>query len=270
MSVLQDKILTIVLRTCIRPTVGTSPIGQWTRICGNDRLPMVIKCLKSLITSINNSKYPINLIVLDDNSTDDGLSQIHDVLSGCQHQFNVINLQIPANLQSFKHSAFEQFKTISEIDGLVYSIEDDYLHESDAVSEMVQCYEQLSKKFYNDKIVIFPFDCPFIYEAPRIEPTLLLYLNGRYWRQVTHTTNSFLTHGTYVKEFFEVYQNLALNYPIVREADTIDKLYRGFSNATAPLTVFNPIPSLAYHLSYAEPNAIQTPYTTWQSIWNTL
>ena len=73
-----------------------------------------------------------------------------------------------------------------------------------------------------------------------------------------------------LKELTSAITKLALEYPNVNEQHTINRLYRSFSNMGGPLTCFNPIPSLAYHLSYAEPVAIKTDNLNWKALWDTV
>lgn len=258
--------LTVILRTCLRSKLDAGVDPKFVRICGNNRREMVLKCLKSLVISINRSKNFVHLIVLDDGSDEDFLAELRAIVS--HSSYELISLVAPEGVASFNHSAHEQFRMASEVDGLVYSVEDDYLHDEDAIDSMLAAYSYLSKRFSQDRIVLFPFDCPFRYEAGREEPTVLLHDGSRYWRQVNHTTNTFFTEGKHLKENFPVYAKLALEYPSVNESQTINRLYKSFNNMAGSLTAFNPIPSLAYHLSYAEPVAIKTDNINWRKLWD--
>lgn len=260
--------LTVILRTCLKSKLDAGVDPQFVRICGKDRRQMVLKCLKSLCIAINKASIKVDLQILDDNSDADFIADMHDVVKHCKANVSITTLNTPEGRKSFNHSAYEQFKLASEVNGLVYSVEDDYLHDENAIETMLTAYQHLSQRFQQDKIVIFPFDCPFRYEQGREEPTVLLHDGDRYWRQVGHTTNTFLTQGKYIKEHFDVYAKLALEYPNVNEAHTINRLYRSFNNMGGSLTVFNPIPSVAYHLSYVEPVAIKTDSLNWRSIWD--
>lgn len=257
--------LTVILRTCLKSKLDAGVDPKFVRICGNDRREMILKCLKSLVISIKRSSVDVKLIILDDDSDEDFLVEVGLITSHCDTE--IIKLEAPDGVASYNHSAYEQFRLASEVDGLVYSVEDDYLHDINAIESMLMAYAYLSHRFTNDKIVVFPFDCPFRYETGREEPTFLLHDGDRYWRNVAHTTNTFLTHGAYIKEYFPVYEKLALEYPNVNEQHTINRLYRSMENPTAQLTAFNPIPSLAYHLSYAEPVSIKTNNLNWKDLW---
>lgn len=260
--------LTVILRTCLKSKLDAGVDPKFVRICGADRREMVLKCLKSLVISINRCSVPVKLIILDDGSDEDFLQEMGEITQHCDA--DLVRLEAPEGVASFNHSAYEQFRLASEVDGLVYSVEDDYLHDENAIESMLMAYAHLSHRFSNDKIVIFPFDCPFRYEIGREEPTFLLHDGDRYWRNVAQTTNTFLTYGAYIKENFSVYEKLALEYPNVNEQHTINRLYRSMANPNAQLTAFNPIPSLAYHLSYAEPVSIKTANLNWKDIWHAI
>jgi hypothetical protein len=150
---------------------------------------------------------------------------------------------------------------------LVYSVEDDFLHEPNAITYMVNAYYHFDKKFKED-VVIFPFDCPFRYDDGREDITVLYHDGIRYWRHVRYTTFTFLTKSSQLRKDFLTYEDIALNYPKVLEDDTINKLYYNLDTKEGHVRVFSPIPSCAYHLSYQEPFAIHTPQLKWQHLWN--
>lgn len=257
--------LHVILRTCQQSKLDKNLIdsGQkFSRICGDDRETMILKCVTSLVNSIQTSKLNVKLTVLDDHSDKKFLTKLKKVLS--KHtQTTLINLE----KEGYNHSAFEQFRLAAETDGLVYTVEDDYLHEENALQEMVSAFNYFTVRF-RDNVMIFPFDCPFRYEQDKEEPTVLFYNGERYWRHVTRTTYTFLTHGSVIKNNFQAFKALALYYPHVLEDQTINRLYKKvIPNENESIIVFNPIPSLAYHLSYAEPAKINTKNLTWNDLW---
>lgn len=261
--------LDIILRTCQRSDLDKNIQKDFTRICGADRRAMVIKCVTSLVNSIVNSSADVKLTILDDRSDADFIAELKELIKPIK-KTKLIKLKAPKGVPGFTWSSMEQFRLAAEAKDLVYTIEDDYLHEPTAIAEMLQAYEFMAQRLGGQPVMIFPFDCPFRYEPGREQVTMLFHSGTRYWRQVANTTYSFLTSGSTVKTYEQVFQRLAREYPAVTEDDTINQLYSSFRNQTAPITVFNPIPSLAYHLSYAEPRQIITPFTNWKKLWETI
>lgn len=257
--------LDIILRTCLKSKLDENIKNKFTRVCGADRRVMIVKCVRSLVTSINYTQHPVRLQVLDDNSDPDFVQELQTIIADCDGVLT--SLTPPDGIPSYNWSALEQFRLASGAEDLVYSVEDDYLHEGTAIDTMINAYAYFRDRFFNDNIMIFPFDCPFRYESHREEPTMLVYHHDRYWRQVNHTTNTFLTAGSVIDKHFDVFAKLAREYPRVNEAHTINTLYKGFGNRQGDITVFNPIPSLAYHLSYAAPVEVTTQHHGWKSIW---
>jgi hypothetical protein len=206
------------------------------------------------------------LTILDDNSVEDFVEELYVLTKDINCE--IIRLETPENIKRFNYSAYQQFKIASEMNSLVYIVEDDYLHEENSLNEMYDSFSYLTVRYQNDNIKIFPFDCPFRYELGKEEASFLLYSGIRYWRTVSYTTNTFFTHSNVMKSNFSIYEKLALFYPNENEDSTINTLYKSFGKIGGNITVFSPIPSLAYHLSYQEPPTIETTTLRWRDIWN--
>lgn len=251
------KKLDVILRTC-----STQSISRLNRICGDDRELMLVKCITSLINSINSANFSINLTVLDDHSSSSFLTLLESILSKCNKTYSLVSLEERGQ----NSSAYYQFLEAAQGEDLVYTVEDDYLHEPNAISNMLTAYNYLSKRF--GKVVLSPYDDPLRYNGFNEEQTLLLHDGARYWRQTSKTTYTLFASSSLFRDNFQVFKTLALNYPRVLEDDTINNLYKTFLKDTGFYWVFNPIPSIAYHLSAATPLTINTGHLTWQDLWN--
>jgi hypothetical protein len=201
---------------------------------------------------------------LDDNSSKDFLKKIDILLKKCNKPSSIKKL----NKTGFNNSAYEQFLVASQCEDLVYTVEDDYLHESNAINNLLNAYFHLENRF-KDKIVLFPFDCPFRYEEGKEELTTLFYDGVRYWRTTSYTTNTIFSNSSFFKKNFEVFKDLALNYPSVNESNTINTLYKkNISEKNKKYKLFSPIPSIAYHLAYQSPAEIKTEHLSWKHLWH--
>lgn len=220
---------------------------------------MVLKCVKSLVHSINQCDFPIRLTVIDDHSSTEFLNQLRAIIGNTA---DLINL----DTTGFNHSAYQQFLIAANSDDLVYTVEDDYLHEPQAISRMLNAYYYFSQRF-GGQPVISPYDCPFRYEHLKEYPTLLLYDGTRYWRHTQHTAYTIFTHRNFFRDNFEIFEKAALGYPEITEDLSINTLYRSISANDAAAIAFNPIPSVAYHLSYSEPPIIKTDHLGWRDLW---
>ena len=257
--------LDIILRTCLNSELELNlKKKNYRRICGSNREELVYNCLISLIQTINNTNFNIHVTILDDNSSEDFLLKVNNLFEACNKPFTIKHLK----KRGFNNSAYQQFLLASKCKDLVYTIEDDYLHELNAINHLLGAYSYLQKRFKDD-IVLFPFDCPFRYVEGKEEPTMLLYDGIRYWRHTTYTTHTIFAKAEFFKKNFSIFKNLALKYPNVNEDDTINTLYEKKidNNESNKAKLFSPIPSIAYHLSYQPPTEINTNHLSWKDLW---
>lgn len=255
--------LDIILRTCQKSKLDEN-LSDWTRICGNKREDMLNRCLLSLINCINNCNFNIKLTVLDDNSENDFILKLKKFLKNCNKETSLINLE----KVGYNNSAFEQFLMASECDDLVYVVEDDYLHEEDAISNLLNAYYYLSKRF-DGPVILHPDDDGWNYAEGNEKKTLLLHDGLRYWRSISHTTHTIFTEAKNLKDNFESFSKLANEYPNLVEQNTIDLLYKNFETGNGHINVFSPIPSIAYHMSYIDHKIVSTTQSTWRQLWDT-
>lgn len=244
-------------------TAQTSELthSQKQRVCGSNRQLLLRKCFSSLVTAIRNSTHDVKLTVLDDHSD----ARWHEYVTHTAHGISLNYIHLCE--RGARHSAHEQFLCAKHSDGLVYVVEDDYLHEPHAIDHMLAAYVHFMNR-YNQPIIIHPYDCGLRYTAHTETQTTLYHDGVRYWRSVDKTTNTMLTHYTTFQDNWLMFETLALQYPQVLEDDTINTLYVSSDNPHAPVRVFSPIPSVAYHVGYSTPPGIHTTHTTWQHLWN--
>lgn len=258
--------LDIILRTCAVtsaptfPKEGTVPV----RICGDDRKLMIRKCLASLVRSANACDHDIKVIVLDDHSGAAFLDDMRRILDTCRHPYELISLKE----KGFNHSAYQQFLYAKNARELAYTVEDDYLHTEDAISEMLAAYTVFTSRMGLKEVAIYPFDCQHRYAAGQVKPCRVFYGGRRYWRTNLASANTIFTHKEIFRKYFPIFEILALEYPKKDESDTINRLYNNLVDPGGPVTLLTPIPSLATHLSYEELLDITTEMFDWRKVWD--
>jgi hypothetical protein len=261
--------LDIILRTCEKEVVkqrsDEATKKSLPRVCGSNRREMVLKCVTSLVQTINScvTTNNIKLTVLDDNSIDSFLVELNQILSKCIKEVELVNLKT----QGYKESAVEQFFYAANAEDMVYTIEDDYLHEENALNSLLIAYDYLTKK-YSNQIVLYPYDCAGRYDIGREYLTILLYDGIRYWRQIRNTANTMFAHKSFFKNNFEMFKKMSLNFPDYSEDDYVNKLYENYETGEGKIKAFSPIPSVAYHLSFNEPAEIKTNHLSWRHLWD--
>lgn len=252
--------LDIILRTCDKQNVLNNP---QKRIIPEDRKDMILKVVDSIVKSANSCPEIINIKVLDDHSSSELLDKMASVLDKSFHSTQIVNLEG----EGFNNSAYEQFRAGLEADDLVYFIEDDYFHCKDAIQSMLSFYRTMAPVL-QQHIVVHPYDCTHRYWS--IDPAKIFFHENRYWRTTTHTSNTILTHSSIIKGYWFAFEALAKEYPKVTEDNTINRLYNNLVMHGGPVSCFNPMPSVAYHMSYENeaPNIITNTFTNWKKEWD--
>lgn len=246
--------LDVVLRT----HDGVNIHKDRDRYCGLSKHDLILKCVQSLINSLNNVPKElsddIKIIVLDDHSSEELLNQLdYRFTYYSKHPFEIRNLPESGH----HYSGEEQFRVCKD-EGreLVYSVEDDYLHSPSALTEMLMDYELFSLKA-GRQVCIYPFDMPDEYQPPWLQPQWVLHGLARHWKTTHWTTFTFLTDKKVFEENWETFKLCASKYGIdgIHEGNTICDIWK------YKVTVFSPIPSLALHMQF---DTQLDPYIDWK------
>lgn len=252
--------LEIVLRTC---DVAEVHVDWRKRYCTESKNLIVKRCVQSLINSCQHSVYELNLIVLDDHSSDETASFLYQTLKTCAFSTDFISL----DQKGYNHSAHQQYILCRDSAAdLVYSIEDDYLHCPSAITEMIESHSIFASKL-DKPIVLYPFDEPT--EYPPTDPCFLVHGSHRHWRTGNYTSNVLMTKPALFKEHWPLFEVLATKYngnyleprtEHYEEANTIWNIWR-----QGHAIRFNPVPSLALHMQF-DPQ--KDPFIDWRYWWD--
>ena len=229
---------------------------------------LIVGCLSSLINSANFAESAeINFIILNDRCTEDCIKKIHNIFSYSKHSYQLIDLKIPG----FNHSAFKQFEYCKNSSAdLAYSVEDDYLHCTEAIQEMLFSFNFIKSQYNLKKeLCIFPFDNPEDYVPDQIYPGRVFRTPRRHWREGIWTTFTMMTTPKIFQDNWDIFERLALKYKpfamgedpetLVDEGNTIGKIWEN------DVTRINPIPSLALHIQFEDQ---RDPFINHLQWWN--
>lgn len=241
------------LHIVIRTHDGKNIHGGKPRYINVPKKDLIVGCLSSLINSTNLVKeHLIHFTILDDHSTEKLIQELHGIFQYSKHSWELIHLKE----KGFNHSGYMQFLTCRDSDAdLVYSVEDDYLHQENAISEMLFTYEYL-KSYYHIKkeICLYPFDNPEDYEYSRTIPGRVFRTFKRHWKEGIWTTFTMMTSPKVFQDHWETFEKLGSKYTpwngvdeieeIVHEGNTICDIWEHH------VLRINPIPSLALHVQF--------------------
>jgi len=245
----------IIFRSCSR----VYAVHGGRRVVDVSKSELILRCLRSLIRSIElvhnqDSSVGMSLTVIDDHSDSTCVEQIQNILSGLTIKTKFISMNERTGNGLSLLTAYEYAK--ENCHDLIYFVEDDYLHDTQAITEMIDTYIMISTQLQKD-IALFPCDYPDLYK--KHYPSAVMLSRNRYWRNIGHTTGTMLITKKILLEHWTRYMDLT-RYgadPSVCEDNTINQVYR-----TVPC--FSPMPSLTVHLS--SPECI-SPFVNWTSWW---
>jgi len=258
--------LHIVLRTHDKKNIhGNENTKRYIDVTKKE---LIIGCLSSLINSANEVKnHLIYFTILDDHSSPELITALNSIFSYSKHSWELIHLE----KKGFNYSGYMQFFTCKNSDAdLVYSVEDDYLHSRNAISEMLLTYEYL-KSFYDLKkeLCLFPFDNPEDYEYEAITSGRLFRTPIRHWKEGIWTTFTMMTTPKVFQDHWKIFEKLALKYTpwnkkskikeLVHEGNTISDIWQNH------VIRVNPIPSLALHIQFEKQRDPHINHMDW---WN--
>lgn len=252
--------LDIVVRTCDFQNVHTDR----QRFVGVPKTDLIIKCVSSLVASANRSSDDILFKIIDDHSSDRLLTSLEQVMKKSRHPHEFFHMEE----RGYNASAVKQFEMVRDAREYGYSIEDDYLHFPEAISEMIEEYQFFSKQV-NSTIALFPFNDPDNYIPPWVHtPCNIVHGHARHWRTTIWTTNTFLTHKSVLQQHWNQFHVLAAEYNTewgkannIHEGTTIVNVWKNH------VPVFAPIPSLALHMQF---DRQKDPFINWQQLWNSI
>ena len=258
--------LDVVLRTCDHTDVHPE---RGARFIDSDKTTLIKKCFISLLNSIVLAKSlsDIKLWILDDSSNKDLLNYFSNSCKIKKINFNVVSLE----LTGFNFSATRQFEYCRDKGRKwVYSVEDDYLHFPEAISQMLIMGESF-KKMTNTLIAIRPDDDVFSYSLNNQtskKPCRVFLGNDRHWRTASNSHNTLFTDVEVFKNYWELFASLSKFYKQIKidEDATINRLWSDGVLSEGPIPLFSPIPTLALHVSQNNEPQFVDYKTLWESI----
>ena len=270
------KSLTVILRTCASVSMLTQ---SKKRLFDKEKSEYTLRSLNSIIKSINYAKelftnINLELIVVDHNSDEKIVSKIKSIISD---QF-VKGRFLSLNIEDFKKEinpinekkekvTFNQMSNMANIhqslllakksEDLVYFVEDDYIHSSQSIKEMILTYEKLSSMLKKE-LILCPTDYPYLYRD--IENTSIFLGDKRHWRLIKETLCTFLMSKDMVIKYWDELTSVCKveHYPFEKP----------FHNIYEKEYCLSPIPSLATHLTNINSIFGLSPNIDWKKDWD--
>lgn len=248
--------LLIVLRTC----TGVQTASKTTRYIDLPKREIVRTCVSSLVTSINNVQgHRVRLVVLDDHSSPEAVSDIKQIISHCKFPTEFISVEGGTGNGYTMGRVYEQVE--KNATDLWYHVEDDYFHIPEAVGDMIATLDQFETQT-KKKVAINPHDDIWRYTR-QLYPSYLLLGPHRHYRTVRHTTYTCLASVEIYHKYRMYFQKLVEmtvdNQPWVEDS-SINKVWE-----QDDVLLFSPIPGLGFHIMDASG---RDPYVDIEAAWD--
>ena len=244
------------------------------RLFESEKKEYTFRSLVSLCQNINNIKnkfknFNVSLEIIDDNSQKNVVNQMQDICIKHNISFKINNLDITKyekrmnfrdNSRMLAHNSHivqsKELALKSEFD-LLYFVEDDYVHEEDALIEMIYSYQKLASQF-NDEVVLCPTDYPYLYVEPR--NTLNFIGHKKHWRLIDQSLCTYLISKKTLEKYWAYYEDMFLN--------NYDPYEKPLHELYKKINCFSPMPSLSLHLANINSIYGLSPLKDWIKIWN--
>ena len=267
--------LVVIIRSCTSINMLTQ---SKKRIFEKEKSEYTLRSINSILKSINEArkifkKIDFRVIVVDHNSDHININSIKKMLneSGVKNEF--VNLDLNEFKENIKKTNEEnKLVTDNQISNmlnirksldiskkckdLIYFVEYDYIHELEAISEMIYAYERIGSQI-NSELILCPTDYPFLYT--KAESTEI-YLGEKYhWRKINETLCTFLTSKTVVNNYWNDLISMCEfeHYPF---ESPLHKIYQ-------KELCISPMPSLALHFTNVNSVYGLSPNIDWKKLW---
>ena len=269
--------LTVIFRSCTQVNMLTQ---SKKRLFDEIKSEYTFRSLNSIIASLINAKKVLpnvkfNIIVIDHNSGQKDLEIIRKKLTTS----GLDNSIIPLNVSEFKDKIKKinaenknvtenQISNMSNIykslliakdqcNDLIYFVEDDYLHQLNAIEEMIFTYERIASQIMNE-LVLCPTDYPYLYS--KMEATNIFFGSSMHWRTTDESLCTFLTSSKIIDKHWHTFISMCQyeHYPFEQPLHNIYKSEYCLS----------PMPSIALHFTNINSIYGLSPGVDWKKIWN--
>jgi len=257
------NVLDIIVKTCTSVQLVSQ---NKKRIFEEDKSEYTFRTINSLIKSAKDLKkkfkeIKIKFTIIDVNSPSSDINKILSKISneGFELEHNSVkNIKDSKdNMSTTMASIRQSFYHAKNCTDLIYFVEDDYVHKTETLAEMLFAYEKFSSIF-QDEIFILSADYPYLYK--KMNNSNILIGENIHWRTVKESLLTFMTSKKMIEKHFDKLIDMATN-----ESNPFEKnLHEIYEKERC----FSPIPSLSIHCANINSVFGLSPNVDLKKLWN--
>jgi len=255
--------LDIIVKTCTSVQLVSQ---NKKRIFEEDKSEYTFRTINSLTNSVKDLKkkfrdVKVKFTIIDVNSPNSHINKILSKISDegfeAQH-IPVENIKDSKdNMSTTMASIRRSFYHAKKCTDLIYFVEDDYIHKTESLAEMLFAYEKFSSIFQNE-IFILSADYPYLYK--NMNNSSILIGENTHWRNVKESLLTFMTSKKMIEKHFEKLIDMATN-----KSNPFEKnLHEIYEKENC----FSPIPSLSIHCTNINSVFGLSPNVDLKKLWN--
>jgi galactosyl transferase GMA12/MNN10 family len=249
--------LLIILRTC----TSVNMLHGENRYIQVPKQELVNVCASSLVNSINQvENHNIKLVVLDDHSSPEAVEDIKRIVSRCHYPAEFISVE---DGTGNAHTMSRVYKLVEErCNDLWYHVEDDYLHQPDAIQDMIDAVDQFERNT-GKMVAVNPHDD--IWRYREIYESYIILGPYRHYRTVKHTTFTCLASRKIYDKYRQHFQDVVTL--TAKKADWVENQSINHVWNKSDVMLFSPIPGLGFHIM--DESGID-PYLNIVELWDSI
>lgn len=243
------------------------------RLFEKEKKEYTFRSLNSLCKNLLNVKKEFNYLkvflkIIDDNSKVEVINKMKEICNKYNLPFEISNLEIDKYKNKMKfenndrmlaHNSHiyqsKEYALNSEFD-LLYFVEDDYLHEEDALTEMIYSYQKFTSQL-NQEVVLCPVDYPYLYIETQDTKNFVGF--KKHWRIINQSLCTYFISKKTLKKYWSNYEDMFLN--------NYDPYEKPLHELYKKINCFSPMPSLGLHLTNVNSIYGLSPLKNWNTIW---
>lgn len=254
------------LQTC---DIASNQVNK--RFCCDTKHELICKCVTSFFQSVHEAakrerSILHRIMIFDDHSTEKTIYFLKECVKIYSRENVTIELSNLSNggVMNSIRACYEWL--IDNGTDLVYQVQDDYLFEKSAVSEIIDTYFKILNST-NTEAIVTPYNAPYLWSQiyyNTTTPRTVFMGEKRYWIQIYDVSCSFLTsHKNFInnRDILEKFLNLDPRDP------DLEKISLNKMMVSRGHLAVCPFESIALHM---QGEYERDPYVDWKLLWDSI